>query len=206
LDPLLKDAKNALSDYHSFVNFTFQLESDELFTYFCVFVFADNFGFDFVNYKEDMDLDFVMFLIGICSLINEDNVQFVLALVRLIKETKDKKIEMCFNQGFNMSFESMKRTNGAKKLYLIMKYFGLQQKIFPDEFSYTKNLDDITVSLFDFITTKEDYPNHLNIQKVTYFNSEAGEKNSNNDVKNPNHSNNDVKNLPISFSVALYFC
>jgi hypothetical protein len=116
LDPLLEDAMNALSDYHSFINFTFKLESDELFTYFYVFVFADNFGIDFNNYKKDIDRDYIMFLIGICSLINKDGVQFAFAMVRLIKETKDKKIEKCFIEVFNRDFEDTKRLNGAKKL------------------------------------------------------------------------------------------
>jgi hypothetical protein len=37
-----------------------------------------------------------MFLIGICSMINKKEVKFAFAMVRLIKETKEKSAEESF--------------------------------------------------------------------------------------------------------------
>jgi hypothetical protein len=69
-----------------------------------------------------------------------------------------------------------------------MQSFAVQQKFFPDYFLYTKEGDILVSSLLDFISIIDDYPNHLNIQKVTYHNSEVADNHLNNDEKNPNHS------------------
>jgi hypothetical protein len=184
LDPLLKNTKNALSDFHSFVDFTFKLESDELFTYFYVFVFADNFGIDFNNYKKEIDYYNLMFLIGICSMINKKEVKFAFAMVRLIKETKEENAEKCFIEFFVRGLEVIKDMNAISNLTYIFGGYNMFRNSFPEEYQCKNSMVATFKSITDFARIIDKYPDHLIIQTKDKIGANLDPKDVEGELKN----------------------
>jgi hypothetical protein len=181
LDPLVNFEIKNLFVFQFFAGFVSKLKFDELFTFFYFFVLADAFGLDALCCDGDVEYDLEMFLIGVSSMVNRDNVKFAYVMISLIiMLSQQKKVLFEVVRSFNLIQKEVCHNNHAFMTKSLMGILCVKGVVIEGDFRRAFErliyfadrkegfLDSLSFSKVDFPIISEEAVNsdHFSTQKI----------------------------------------